>query len=303
MHYLFFAAFLLVSFLASSQPAPAPSYIISQVPLPGEMDKQVCISGLNYFQGNLLFASERCPFVISANPLSGKISHKINSGVQYEFEMEGLTSYHNKLYLVSENLVAIYELDPLSQTSRTIPTSISLPPKSKSGDGMEGIAANENHDRFYLLRERNENMTSAEIFSFRVISEGTGIAKLEYENKIELPLQNADWRYSDICYDKLNNQLLCLKSYSKGKTRQQFIETINIDEKGNLLTATLKSLAVENFSSISNQFKDQRYSMNLEGIAIDETGNIYVVSDNTSGKADCDRPSKEKTILLKITKK
>ena len=42
--------------------------------------------------------------------------------------------------------------------------------------------------------------------------------------------------------------------------------------------------------------------MNLEGITIDEAGNIFLVSDNTSGKAQCDQPAKEKTILLELRK-
>lgn len=64
---------------------------------------------------------------------------------------------------------------------------------------------------------------------------------------IELPLQNPQWRYSDICYDKENDRLLCLKSYSKGKLRQQFIEAVEIDKSGNLLKETLKDLNVERF--------------------------------------------------------
>ena len=42
--------------------------------------------------------------------------------------------------------------------------------------------------------------------------------------------------------------------------------------------------------------------MNLEGITLDNGGNIFIISDNTSGKAKCDLPSKEKTILLELKK-
>ena len=41
----------------------------------------------------------------------------------------------------------------------------------------------------------------------------------------------------------------------------------------------------------------------LEGITVDKDGNIWIVSDNTSGKAACDEPAKEKTILLQLIKK
>ena len=81
------------------------------------------------------------------------------------------------------------------------------------------------------------------------------------------------------------------------------IESIDIDEEGNLSATSLKNIPVENFSEISNQFKDQDYSMNLEGITVDSNGTIYIISDNTSGKALCDQPAKEKTILLELKKK
>lgn len=254
--------------------------------------------------GKLYFASERCPLVLVADPANGVITGTIPTNAGQEFEMEGLTSYKNKLYMVSENIVAVYEIDPATGETRQLSTSVPLPPKSKSGDGMEGIAANETNNKFYILRERNEQMTFAQIWTFSIEpSEEDNSFSLKYESMIELPLQNPQWRYSDICYDKENDRLLCLKSYSKGKLRQQFIEAIEIDKSGNLQPQTLKDLNIERFSEISNIYKDQDYSMNLEGITVDKDGNIWVVSDNTSGKAQCDMPAKEKTILLQLIKK
>ncbi len=280
-----------------------PVYTINNMTLPAEMNKQVCISGMKYLDGKLYFASERCPLIIVMDPATSTIIKTISLQVPQEFEMEGMTSYKNKLYLISENIAAIYEVESSTGALKTIETSIPLPPKSKSGDGMEGIAGNSNDNKFYVLRERNENMTKSQIYTFSVEpgSEDNGFS-LKYESMIELPLQTAQWRYSDICYDKENDRLLCLKSFSKGKLREQYIEAVDIDKKGNLLIETLKNVPVENFSGISNQYKDQSYSMNLEGVTIDKDGNIYVVSDNTSGKAQCDQAAKEKTILLRLTK-
>lgn len=293
----------IISFQAMAQPISLP-YQIHQVPLPDAMNKQVCISGIKYMEGKLYFASERCPMIIVTDPATGTITQTIPTSIGQEFEMEGLTSYKNKLYSVSEQLVAVYEIDPATGHSRQLSTSVPLPPKSKSGDGMEGIAANETNNKFYILRERNENMTFAQIWTFSIEpgSEDNSFS-LKYESMIELPLQNPQWRYSDICYDKENDRLLCLKSYSKGKLRQQFIEAVEIDKNGNLQKETLKDLNIERFSQISNEYKDQDFSMNLEGITVDKDGNIWIVSDNTSGKAACDEPAKEKTILLQLIKK
>jgi uncharacterized protein YjiK len=278
-----------------------PLYSISNIPLPAEMDKQVCISGMVYSQGALYFASERCPMIIAAEPATGKILNTYRMNVPQNFEMEGMTNFNGRLYLISENIAAIYEFDPASSAFRQVQTGEALPPKTKNGDGMEGIAGNAVNNRFYLLRERNDDMSFSQIYTCTVKNTEQGIA-LEREGMIQLPLENPQWRYSDISYDAENSRLLLLKSYSKGKMRQQFIETMEIDKDGKLVTESLKNVPVENFSTISNQYKNQDYSMNLEGITMDKEGNLYVVSDNTSGKAACDEPARERTILLMLKK-
>ena len=167
---------------------------------------------------------------------------------------------------------------------------------------MEGIAANGKSNKFYLLRERNEDMTKSQLYTFS-IEPGNETFTLKHESTIELPLENPQWRYSDICVDSINSKLICLKSYAKGNRRQQFLESIDIDKSGKLLLETLKNISVENFSESSNIYKTQDYSMNLEGVTIDDAGSIFIVSDNTSGKAQCDLPAKEKTILLQLKRK
>lgn len=296
-------AILVFSVSSMAQPPRVPLYAINNIPLPDEMNKQVCISGMKYMDNKLWFASERCPVIFAADPVTGAIMNTVNIRVPQEFEMEGMTSYNGKLYLVSENTAALYEVNPASGDLRTVSTSIPLPPKSKNGDGMEGVAANETRSKFYLLRERNEERTQTEIYTFSIEQVEDGTISLKYETMLSLPLVNPQWRYSDICFDKENNRLLCLKSYSKGKTRQQFLEAIDTDEQGKLVVESLKNIPVDHFSDISNVYKDQDYSMNLEGITMDETGNIFIISDNTSGKAQCDLPAREKTILLELRKK
>jgi len=297
-------AFLFYSFiLLCAQPSQLSTqqYTIKNVPLPSEMNNQVCISGMKFYDGKLYFASERCPVIFAADPMTGKILNTINLNVTNEFEMEGLTSYKDKLYLISEEAVAVYEVDMKSGATKTVSTSILLPPKSKHGDGMEGIAGNETNQKVYILRERNEERTKSEIYTFNAVDGKDGIS-FQYETKIDFPLLSTQWRYSDICYDKENSRLICLKSYSKGKFRQQFLESIDIDATGKLLIETMKNIPVDKFSEISNEYKDQKFSMNLEGITLDNDGNIFIISDNTSGKAKCDLPSKEKTILLELKK-
>jgi len=306
MRKLNFLTLLISSFttLLSQQPQLFPSYSISNIPLPVELDRQVCISGMKYFNGSLCLVSERCPVIMLLNHQTNTITATINLQVPQEFEMEGITSYKNKLYLVSENIAAVYEVTSPTGVLRSIETSIPVPPKSKDGDGMEGVAANEINNKFYLLRERNEEMTKAQIYTFG-IERGIDSSSfaLKYESMIELPLENAQWRYSDICYDSTNSRLICLKSYSRGKLRQLYIESVDIDSIGNLSVETLKNIPFGNLTETAATYKTQGFSTNLEGITVDNTGNIFIVSDNHSGKAQCDLPAKEKTILLQLKKK
>jgi uncharacterized protein YjiK len=293
-----------VSFIAIAQPPRLPMYSVNAVDLPTSLDKQVCISGMKYLDGKLYLASERCPVVFAFDPAAKSVVNTHNISVPQNFEMEGLTSYKDKLYLVSESIAAVYEVNPANNELKKVSLSKELPEKTKSGDGAEGIAANEKNNKMYILRERNDDMTVSQILTYIIkeSKDGASIA-LTYESTIELPLENPQWRYSDICFDANNNRLICLKSFSKGKLRKQYLETIQIDENGILDANSLTSLPVENFSETSNQYKDQDYSMNLEGITILPDGTIYIISDNTSGKAMCDLPAKERTILLELKKK
>jgi uncharacterized protein YjiK len=302
--FLFIFTSLFCYTAATAQPPLIDAYTVDNIYLPADMNKQVCISGMKFYKNQLYFASERCPYIIVFDPEKRVITNTINLRVSQNFEMEGMTSYKDKLYLVSESMAAVYEVTIATGAVKTIQTSIPLPEKLKSGDGMEGIAANEKNNKFYLLRERNEDLSRSQLYTFS-IEKGNDNSPflLKFENMIELPLENPQWRYSDICVDSDNARLLCLKSYSKGKFRQQYLESIDIDAAGNLLPGTRKTVPVENFTDASNAYKTQDYSMNLEGITIDDNGTIYIISDNTSGKASCDLEAKEKTILLHLKKK
>jgi uncharacterized protein YjiK len=240
---ILFLSLFSVSSLISQPPQIIKTYSVNHLELPAVLDNQVCISGMKYFNGILCLVSERCPLIVLVNPQTMAVSGTINMLVPQEFEMEGITSYKDNLYLVSENIAAVYEVNSSTGNIKQIETSKPLPAKTKNGDGMEGIAANEKNNKFYLLRERNESRTKAQIFSYNIKqSDADSSIKLDDEYMIELPLETDQWRYSDICYDSANSRLICLKSHSKGKLRQLYIESISIDENGNLLVETLKNI-------------------------------------------------------------
>jgi uncharacterized protein YjiK len=297
-----FTGLLLSYFSVSAQTNQSASFSVKQLPLPSSLQKQVCISGITYLDSKLFLTSERCPLILRIDTSANAVDTIINTKIAQEFEMEGITAYKGNLYLISENISGIYQLNKNDGNLIPIPTSAPLPQKLKSGDGMEGIAANELKDRFYLLRERNERGRASQLFTYKIEHEQAGLISLIYLSVTELPLENADWRYSDIFYDSTNARLLCLKSYSKGKTRKHRIDVIDIDVDGNIKAGTIKTFMAEGFSAITSEGKDNRNSLNFEGITLDPQGNIYIISDNTSGQADCNATAKEKTVLLKLIK-
>src|SRR5687768_16120803 len=103
-----------------AQPPRVPLYSIHNVPVPDEFNKQVCISGLTFDNNTLYFASERCPVIFACDPATNKINKTIHLKVPLYFEMEGLTSFKGKLYLVSESIANVYEVDSETGSTKTI---------------------------------------------------------------------------------------------------------------------------------------------------------------------------------------
>jgi uncharacterized protein YjiK len=303
---LFFLAAAVLSFsITHAQPIPNTDlhYAVSDISLSAEYNKQVCLSGMKYFNNHLYFASERCPVIFEADPKTARINKIIPIQVPQNFEMEGMTSYNKKLVTISENIACVYVINLETGVATPVKMNFNLPPKSKDGDGMEGIAYNETNHLFYLMRERNDDLSHSQIYTCSVQpSKDEAGFTLKYESTIEMKLESPQWRYSDICFDAKSGKIYCLKSFAKGNKRQQFLECMDLDKNGRPDISTLKNVPVDNFSESSAAFKTQGYSMNLEGLTIDPDGNFYMVSDNTSGSAKCDMMAKEKTILLYLEK-
>ncbi len=64
---------ILLSLSLVAQPPQASIYTINNIMLEANLHKQVCISGMKYFNKSLYFASERCPIVYAVNPENPRI--------------------------------------------------------------------------------------------------------------------------------------------------------------------------------------------------------------------------------------
>ena len=58
-----------------AQPPQIGTYTVDDINLPAEMDKQVCISGMKFYNGKLYLASERCPSIFVIDPVKGALKH------------------------------------------------------------------------------------------------------------------------------------------------------------------------------------------------------------------------------------
>lgn len=280
----------------NSKPAFYTTHLLT---LPTALQNQVCISGMAYKNGRLLLASERCPLLFWLDT-SAKLLGQANTPLMEVFEIEGTTLLGELILMVSENLPQVYSLDATGKLS-LITCTPPLPNKLKTGDGMEGIAANEIDSLIYLLRERNENGSNAQLFTYKMLAKD-GSFYLELQNTIALPLINKDWRYADICFDAKQRRLMCLKSFSKEKLRTHQIDALAIDNSGRPISSSLYTEVPEGFANFTGYNKKEKNSLNFEGLAMDELGNLYVISDNTSGQANCNELASEKTVLLKLLK-
>jgi hypothetical protein len=233
------------------------------------------------------------------------ITIKGDDFIHQDLQVEGATFYKGRFYIVSEDLPIIYNIDTSTWIANKVNIDI-LKLRPIGMDGMEGIAANEQNEKLYILYERKCTDMKCEAYIFTCAINGPD--QLSIIRIDTLPLANSKWRYSDIYYDstKDRHRLLCLKS----KPGDYSIDSMKVGSNGipDLKTFGTLSLISKKLNDTANYYYKEDYSNNLEGITADTEGNMYVVSDNKMGPTDCSKKAVKangkdsKTLLLKINK-
>lgn len=152
--------------------------------------------------------------------------------------------------------------------------------------GVEGIAIDQQRNKVFLLREKdNGGRSEIRIFDLKVEE---GNIKLTVTDTLIFKHENDTTRYSDIAYDSVRDQLLLLKSYYTGdpcsKKNKYIVDTLKLKRifsgGGNVSTVESKLLKFLDVSPYINGLC-RDYHTNLEGLTIDDKY-LYLISDNAA---------------------
>lgn len=275
-----------------------------------QLANRISISGIAILNNKLYMAAERCKKLFVADLSTHQIVDTIQLISTDTLEIEGIAEYNKQLYCVSETNSKTYHINLI--TGKLTPQSYELDFSKLlgpfKGDGLEGIAINTPSNLLYVLLERNSTKDYAQIYTFEYnLTSAVDALQLNFRNSFSLKLDSVEMRYSDFCYDAATNNLLLLKSFYKNKIGRYSVETLALDNDGmpKGLPAVAENLNPIFFTQVIRSYENLGFDSNLEGIAIDEKGVIYITSDNAMGEANCEpnaeKPSK-KTLVIELIK-
>ncbi len=222
-------------------------------------------------------------------------------------EIEGIAYYNQKLFLVDEANTIVYKMDTSSPSNTQ---KINIDPSfgiKRSGQyGLEGIAFDPSSRLFYLLHESTRNRKD-------ICSDAKYIAKIyvtklsEDQKTLEPAFGNAEQstfpicivkksRYTDIHYDQINSKLLAL--YTRKNPAFYKVMEIGLDSSGK---PTGENTEIMELTAKVEYARDNlHFSSNLEGVTVDSSGTLYIVSDNYSGSKPYNEKADDVTLLLKV---
>jgi uncharacterized protein YjiK len=295
--------FYIIAFLILKIASHAQNFQYTKIQL-GFEKKQVSISSICYKDGIFYLPSENCGSIFLIDKAGHSIGTRLIKTMANDFEIEGITVFKGSFFAVSEVAPTVFRINMSNSTLNKIQLPIILPSKTgDGGDGVEGIAANEKQNKLYLLLERKTEQarTYAVVYTFEIQMTEAGDSIELFEGRTDtILLESKSWRYSDIYFDNTASVLYLLKS----KKGAYAIETIKADSNGYIIPTTRQVLITDALTTEANRWSgpDFNYSNNLEGLTMDNEGNLYIVSDNCVGKPTCREEDKAKTLFIKVSK-
>lgn len=212
-------------------------------------------------------------------------------------DIEGMSIFKNFMFISdeSDNSIAVIDL----KRNEELPVTFGLTNKAQNLNhdfGFEGIEINAEGNYVYLLKEMNKKFES-EIYGFHLNKTNDGFyLKLDRITTIAI---GRKYRYADLALSPDESKLYLLRSKIGG----YYIDTLPLENNKLPEKSTLnfKELVSLDISNQINNYSQQGYSSNLEGLTVYENS-LFLISDNYHGRDNtCDDPvSKIKTLMVEL---
>jgi hypothetical protein len=257
-------------------------------------DRALEASGMAMHRGRLVVSVETYGRLLLIEPEPPHEARVVRLGVPVYSELEGVTFSGDTAFICDEAHAAVYAVElsggPTSGPFPTVQLSIRGVGVRGGKIGFEGVASGEDPSILYVLLERSGDHESgcvSKIFTMRIAEDGL----TPEGDPLIIDLEDCNWRLTGL--EMWQGRLLALKTQFPGDR----YEVIAVD------IATGEWHVVLEMTDLLRSVRADGWGNNVEGIAVDEDGTLYLVGDNAvTGRVETAEPppTDEKTLFLRI---
>jgi len=259
-------------------------------------DRALETSGLAFTDEALVAPSEKYARLLFFNPrLEARV---VGIGVPRHAELEGVAWHDGSLFLCDEANAAVYQVE-LGDATRLLPklAAVELPLEgievAGGKIGVEGIEVAPDGSALYVLLERSGDESTGcvsrlwrlHIEEDRLVLDG---------DPMNIALEDCNWRLTGLSW--MGERLLGLKTQYPGER----YEIVEIDRMSGVIEV------VQDLTEYLRGVRADGWGNNVEGIAIDDDGALWLISDNAvTGVIDDPYPPRtdERALLVKIPRR
>jgi len=256
-------------------------------------DRALETSGLAFTDTEMVAPSEKYGrLLFFDDELNARV---VSLGVPRHAELEGVAWHDGSLYMCDEANAAVYRVD-LGEGSELLPRLAAIELTLEGIEivggkiGVEGIEVSPDGRRLAVLLERSgdpeagcvSRIWQGRLEGDRLIAEGAAV---------DIALEDCNWRITGLAWD--GRRLFGLKTQYPG-SRYHIVEFEG---------ATGGTVLVQDLTDFLRGVRADGWGNNVEGIAIDEDGALWLIGDNAvTGVIDDPYPPEtdEKALLVRI---
>ncbi len=259
-------------------------------------DRALETSGLAFTDEAMVAPSEKYGRLLFFNPeLEARV---VELGVPPHAELEGVAWHDGSLYLCDEAHAAVYRVG-LGDETRLLPKLAAIELAIEGIDvaggkiGVEGIEVAADGRYIHLLLERSGDPSTgcvSRLWLLRI----DGDRLTAEEEPVDIPLEDCNWRLTGLAW--MDGGLLGLKTQYPGER----YEIVEIDRMSGEIEV------VQDLTDYLRGVRAGGWGNNVEGIAIDKDGALWLIGDNAvSGVIDDPYPPEtdERALLVRIPKR